>query len=587
MFQRKVTLGGLIALVAVAACQNPNTTKPTTTASDDGGGGKISTRRTPTPGPSKDPNAPTPTPTQTPQRLDRPPTPVPTPTPIKTPVPPGTIEFKELTGDPNPNGKTTLTGALYDNTGAVIAGDAKVIYKLMDGNEAQVTIEGGKYTLPDLAPGRYAITAQRYGSTPRTQYVSLIKGTDCKLNFGEPNTDTHVYCLFGKPEIAKVEPNQFNADLKGDALNFRISLSEPTTCASIAALVNNLRLAPMNEVAAGTASPLPIAAAKAAEEDKPIDANISAFPWSINWFQKMDFDCIAPDDRLPKNFFEAKAGYTVEQDQFINVTFAAPYLNGKTPAEYQLFVVADPANKVLDLQDKIFGTDATGGLDTNPAAAGAIVNNVFLSPYLGPNTFKKDTQESMWDSTHVNAIPIKLVPDTTPPGLTTVGAIVDKIPPDKDGNEERPDGTYIYLEFNEPITVIGPGGLAIRQSALDFANYSFVAGINTEYLGTTTLADGQVEESKIIAPSTTTGFSIGGEEFKFKAEAGLTIKAIAGNKILIYFPNKDFFDMAKIQALSVRAASIEDPAGNVVPASQADVRGAQPRGKIEYRLPPT
>lgn len=581
MFQRKVTLGGLVALVAVAACQAPTTTKPATGSDDSGGGGKISARRTPTPAPSKDANAATPTPTSTPIRVTAPPTPKPTPTPAKTPVPPGVIDFKSLTGNPNPNGKTTLTGAVYNNAGVKFEKDAKIIYKLDGGQEQQVTIEGGKYVLPDLAPGSYHITATEYGSTPRTQYVSLIKGVDYTLNFGEPNTDTQVYALYDKPEITKVEPNQFKNDLKTDALSFRISLSEPATNASIRALVDTLRLAPMNKAAAGNDTDPPVIGPKSPAEDGPTDVDISKFPWSIKFFDFMDYEpAPPPDESKPTKFFDALVTYSVELDQFINISFAAPIFNAKTAPEYQLFVVADPAHKVMDLDNKPLGTDKTGGLDTNPATAGQILNNVFLSPYLGPDTFKKETPESQWDSTHTNAIPLKFLPDTAPPGVVAVSVVADN-KPKVDGVEEFLDGTHIKVEFNEPIAVIGPGGTAIRQPVLDINNYSFIVGINTEYLGGTTLLDGVVAPTQELTWDTK-NFGTGGEEFKLKADEHIKVEVIAPKAVRIYLPNFEFLDKEKAKAFSVRVAGIEDPAGNVLPAAQADKREAQPRATVDF-----
>lgn len=581
MFQRKVTLGGLVALVAVAACQTPVTTKPTTTG-DDTGPGKISARRTPTPAPSKDPSKATPTPTATPQRVTTVPTAKPTPTPEKTPVPPGVIDFRSLTGEPNPNGKTTLTGAVYNNAGVKFEKDAKIIFKLDGATDQQVTIEGGKYVLLDLAPGSYHVTATEYGSTPRTQYVSLIKGVDYTLNFGEPNTDTQVYALCDKPEITRVEPNQFNADLKTDALAFKISLSEPATNASIRALVNNLRLAPLNKAAGGGDTDPPVIAPKSAAEDGPTDVNVSKFPWFIKFYDVMDFEPTPSDESKGVKFYEVAAGFTVELDQFITVTFPAPIFNAKTPPEYQLMLVADPLHKTLDLDNKILGTDQTGGLDTHPAEAGQIINNVFLSPYLGPATFKKDTPESQWDSTHTNAIPLKFVPDIAPPAVTGLAVIVDNRPPVGDVDEFK-DGTHIKVEFNEPIAVVGPGGTAIRQPVLDIRNYSFMVGINTEYLGGTTLLDGVVNPAQELAWDTE-NFGTGGEEFKLKPDAKIVVEAIGPRAVRIFFPNAKFLDKEKAKAFSVRVAGVEDPAGNVLPPAQADKRETQPRVLVDFKL---
>ena len=584
MFHRKFTLGGLVVLVAVAACAVP-TTKTDTGKSDDGGG-KISARRTPAPSPTVDPNKPKPSPTATAQRVVTPPTPVPTPTPERTPVPPGMIDFRPLTGNPNPDGKTTLTGAVFNNAGVKFEKDAKIIYKLKDGAEAEVTIEGGKYVLPDLKPGSYSITATEYGSTPRTQHVSLIKGVDYTLNFGEPETDTQVYALFDKPEISEVVPDQFKADLKGDTLSFKLSLSEPATEASIRALVNNLRLAPMNAVAAGSETAPPVLAPKSHAEDGPSDVNVSAFPWSIKFFDTMDFDPAAPDNTVGTKFFTAKAAFSKTLDQFITVTFAAPIFNGPTPAEYQLFVVADPAHKTLDLDDKLLGTDKTGGLDTHPTDAGQVLNNVFLSPYLSPANFKKDTPETQWDSTHTNAIPLKLVPDTTAPAVTAVSVVVDGLPAPADPKVEDPypDGVHIKVDFNEPIAVVGPGGVTVRESVLKVSNYSFMVGINTAYLSDTTLSDGSINPEQELAWNSE-GFGTGGVEFRVKEDANVKVAAVGPKSVRIYIPNNKFFDLEKAKAFSVRVAGIQDPAGNVLKDEQANKLAAQPRVAIQYKFP--
>jgi hypothetical protein len=585
MFHRKATLGCLAALVAVCACQNPTTkTTGTDKDKDDPGPNTVSNRRTPVP--TKDPNKPTPTPTQTPIRVDRPPTPDPTPTPSKTPVPPGVIDFVAITGTPNTTGKTSITGAVFNNEGVKFEKDAKIIYVKQGEPEKQVTIEGGKYTLADLTPGNYSITATEYGSTPRTQHVAVIKGVDYVLNFGEPGTTTQVYALYDKPEVTKVEPNQFNKDLVGDTVSFKLSLSEPMNATSIRTFVQNLRLAPMNKVAAGADVAPPALAPLLPAEDGPSDVKDAAFNWFVRFFEFIDPDPAEPDLTKRATFFTEKAGHTVELDQFITVTFPAPLLNGQESAQYQLFLVTDPASPITDLDTKLLGTDKAGKLDAQPAEAGMVLNNVFLSPYLGPDIFKKDTPESQWDSTHVNAVAITLKPDNTPPALASIGVVVDTIPKDVNGKEELADGTYIYAEYNEPVITLGPGGdgKVSRLSMTDLANYSFMVGINTDYLGKTTLLDGVVKPEQELAWDTK-GFGTGGEEFKIKADPKVTVKIIAPKRVEIYIPNTEFFNPENAKAFSLRVAGVHDPANNMLPATQADTREAQPRVDIQYKKP--
>ncbi|MEB3328821.1 MAG: hypothetical protein VKQ33_06275 [Candidatus Sericytochromatia bacterium] len=507
------------------------------------------------------------------------------------PPSPGALVFRPLPGEKNPSGKTTLRGQVYRADGTKIERGPKVTLITPEKVERTVDVENGSYEFVDLAGlgGNVTLTVDWYGMTPRTQRVRISRGNQYQLNFGEPTTETEVYGLSSQPEIVKVTPDQASKDVKGDKVALTLTLSEALNEVAIQNLVAALRLAPANETAVGGAAAPPDLAAAAPEDvEKAIAVKADAFPYLLSFFKFGQVD--GKDTLLPTTLFEATAGYTVDGSaRNLAVSFGAPLLNGKAPGRYQLLLAADPARPIKDVDGNLLGTDASGQLNT-PPAAGEFLNNVFLSPYIGAETFKRDTPDSRWTSTHVNAISFSLMPDQTPPTVTAFTARV--VDPDGAAAAERGAGTYLEFTFNEPIVALGPNGSVSRDSLKDISNYTFAIGLNAEYLASTALLSGGKKEGvspPIALKTTTEGFGAGGDkelgkEFKLVEDgaAKLSVDIRGLNKLTIHVANEKLFDRLNGKAIMARVEGVHDPANNAVPAAVADKLENQPRGTIAY-----
>lgn len=594
---RPLTIGFLLALVAIAACTPPTGLKVDPTTPKESTGGSVSVKRTPTPTPNG--SVPTKAPTVEPTRMALPPTPAPTPTP--TPAPPGTIFYRELVGDPSKDGKTHLHGKIFDDEGKALDRGPNITIKSALG-EVPINVENGQYVIDELkVTGDCTITADQYGSTPRTQYVKVGKGRDYTLNFGEPETPTQVFALQNPPEITAVTPNQFSKDVDPTSISLTIQVSEALNGPNRDAFVASLRLLPLNAVSAAGKAQTDLTALSAADVLKPTDAKLDSFDYNIGFYR------LIPDLKNAGAFlieaypwdpgFPTKAQpYGIDaSERTFTVNFPLPLLNGQTPAQYQLVMVADSKHPVKDVVGNVLGTDTTGTLGTQPPD-GQVINNVFLSPYIGPDSFKKDDAKSRWDSTHVNAISILYKPDTTPPAITKMGcaaSVAVTVIEEKNGvktNRELPNMTEIYMEFSEALEVPGPGRPISRDTVRKLENYTFAVGQNVEYLAASSLLSGGLKDKAdpvIDLKSDTIGFGsdgkVLGKEFRIipaKPE-DVSIEILPYNAVRIrVLGNDKLFDKTNANAIMVRVAGIHDPADNILPNAQADKPDAQLRSLI-------
>jgi hypothetical protein len=507
------------------------------------------------------------------------------------PPSPGAIVFRPLQGEKNASGKTTIRGQVFRADGTKIERGPKVTMLTAENAERTADVDNGFYEFPEVAglAGNLTLTVDWYGMTPRTQRVRISRGNKYQLNFGEPATETEPYGLSSQPEIVKVTPNQSTKDVAGDRIALTLTLSEALNEVAIQNLVAALRLAPANDTAVGGAAAPPDLSATAPEDVmKAITTKPDAFPYLVQFFKVGQVE--GKEALIPSTLFDATAGFTVDASaRNLAVTFGAPLLNGQVPGRYQLLVASDPTRPIKDVDGNLLGTDASGKLNTSPPA-GEYLNNVFLSPFIGPETFKRDTPDSRWDSTHVNAASFTLMPDKTPPTITAFTARV--VDPDNAATGEKGAGTYFDFTFSEPIVALGPNGSVSRDSLKDIANYTFAVGLNAEYLASTALLSGGKKEGvapPILLKTTTEGFGAGGDkelgkEFKLVPDgaAKLSVDIRTLNKLTIHVANAKLFDRLNGKAIMTRVEGVHDPANNPVPAATADKLENQPRGAIAY-----
>jgi hypothetical protein len=499
--------------------------------------------------------------------------------------------FRPLQGEKNASGKTTIRGQVYRADGSKIERGPKVTMLTAENAERTADVENGFYEFSEITglSGNLTLTVDWYGTAPRTQRVRIARGNKYQLNFGEPATETEAFGLTSQPEIVKVTPNQSSKDVAGDRIALTLTLSEALNDVAIKNLVSALRLAPANDSAVGgAAAPPDLSAAAPADVMKAITTKPDEFPYLIQFFK---FGQVEGKEALvPTTLFDATAGYTVDGSaRNLAVTFGAPLLNGQAPGRYQLLLASDPTRPIKDVDGNLLGTDASGKLNTSPPA-GEFLNNAFLSPYIGPETFKRDNADSRWDSIHVNAVSFNLMPDKTPPTITAFAARV--VDPENAETGEKGAGTYFDFTFSEPIVAIGPNGSVSRDSLKDIANYTFAVGLNPEYLASTALLSGGKKEGvapPILLKTTMERFGASGDkelgkEFKLVQDgaARLSIDIRSLTKVTIHVENAKLFDRLNGKAIMARVEGVHDPANNPVPAAVADKLENQPRGAIAY-----
>lgn len=578
-------LAFFVALSALWACPaNRATTNAPVPTFNSG-----SARRPPTPKP------PVPT---SPAATSTPETQGPSPSPRPTPVPsaqsnPG---FRQLTGTRNPDGKTTLRGAVWSLDGTPFDQDVRItVSKEIDGQEKtqESNLVSGGYQFDALGEvvGIVDVTAYRYNQGPRRQKVGLLPGFDYVLNFGAPDDETQMYGLSSFPEITEVTPDFGASGIPGVGINVSLELSEPMPAQSLQNLAAALRLLPGNEVSSGDGTrPPDLAPDLPGAALQPASATLSDFPYSVKFFEWLSTD--EGKKLLPQSQYEAIAAYTPDESQRkITVTFPAPLLNGTPVARYQLALASDPEHPIKDADDNLLGTDATGKLGTM-APAGQFIQNAFLPPRGLVEYFKKEDTNTRWSSTHVSASAFTLAEDKDSPVLRSVGVTVRDV--DNPAVASQKAGTTFELRFSKPlIPALGDRTPSQIKAIKELKNYSFAVGSSLDYLGTTTLLKGTVASGTqpLEVGVNTTNFGSAGEsqlgkEFRLvDPENTVKIEFAALSAIRIFVPNKDLFDREKATAIAIRVSGITDASGNSIPAEAADSRENQPRIAITYPVP--
>jgi hypothetical protein len=517
-------------------------------------------------------------------------------TPAPTPVPsPGAVVYRPLKGEPAASGKTVLKGSIYRTDGTKAERGPKVTITGKGGGTLTVDVEAGTFEFPNVTPVGLAVSVSVdwYGMGPRTQTVSLTQGNVHVLNFGEPETETEAFALSSHPEISKVTPSATAKDVAGDKIALVLTVSEALTEVSAKNLASSLRLLPLNDTAVGGgAAPPDLSASGPADALKPVQTKPDAFPYFIRFF---DWKTEAAKEVLtPKRFLEQEASTSLDAAvRNVSVNFGVPLLNnGLTPGRYQLALVHDPERPIKDVDGNLLGTDTTGKLNTQPAA-GEFLNNVFLSPFIGPEAFKRDDMNTRWDSTHTNAVTFTLAPDKTPPSLA--GAAVRVHTGEAGSQHKQGAGTYFEFTFSEPIVALASQGVS-RDSLRDLANYTFAVGLNQEYLSSTALLSGGKKQgaAPLISLKTSVknfgsaGDSELGKEFRLVEDpaAKVTVDISGLNRVTIHVANTELFHAPNAKALMTRVEGVHDPANNAIAATEADKPANQPRVLIAYPQTP-
>lgn len=560
----------LVAGIALGACAAPPTVKRT----------EVQIRKTSSP-------TPRPLPSLQPSAAGQPSTvevvdPFATPSQgPATPPPPGTIVFRALQGERIESTKTTLSGAVYDADGKAIDRGPRVRIILSNKQEKLLDVTNGTYEMPEEAlSGDVSVTAEWYGRGARTQHVKLARGFRYRLNFGEPNTETECYALSSVPEVLSVTPIQDATKVDLQKVGLLLTLSEVLPAATLDNFVTSLRLLPANATASGE-DKAPTDLSPKVGDDPSLGATvgIADFPYAVAPFT-WGTPAGGVKGVVPLSLFDKKTGFTVDPGgRVVSVSFPLPLLNGEQGGRYQLVCVADPDHLVKDSDGNVLGTDASGKLGTQPAKD-KILNNVFLSPYLGTSSFKRDNVDTRWNSTHTNAVAFTLVPDTTPPKLTGVKVAV------KEGE------TLLNLTFNEAVLALGKNGTVNRNSVKDLANYTFAVGLTSAALSEGVLLTGGKKSGAapvIALKSNATGFGKGGDselgrEFRLTSDPAAPVKVdITGlSQVTLSIPNGNLFDQDTARALVARVEGVHDPSNNPIPVTQADLRENQLRADIAY-----
>jgi hypothetical protein len=556
------------------------------------------TGKSPTPPPRK---LISPTPTPSPKKSvgaelpggDGSPTPIPSLAVVATPTP-------LPTATPNPNepitppvtplatadkAKALATGKVFGLDGKQLIQGVNVTFR-KEGVEKKFNCEdgpGGAYQTDDLPAGNYLVTATGYGFTPRTRSVKVQKGFMHQIDFGTIGKDDQCYGLSEFPEVTSVDVGGKVTEVDGTRIQMTITLSKPLQQKELDEFQSLLRLLPLNEVANAGAAPPDLNAADGGT------STIDKFAYSI------DFP-VVPTGVTPPSWYGQPLSASWTEFQKLTITWNTPLLNGQSPARYQLALLSDPDKRVTDITDakNQLGMDESTSQTAWPAKD-HFVNKVFVDPNLGPATFKGDSPEHKWASTHVNAFQFTLKPDVTPPNPVSAGAEVTLTSPPAPQTPDE-DATVFFITFDESLAARGPGGAAIAKSATDLLNYTFSVGQSTSYLSNAEHLDGV---SRLIdVKSDTTGFgtdtSVLGKEFHIVSvspkDAAIRLRPSDSRTVELVVKNPDLFLHDKfnptkndlVVAVVARAANIQDPAGNAIPAAKADKKENQKNSAITY-----